>query len=255
MEKARQIADLAEEKESDYEKIKLIHDEIIKGCDYDADADFAGTAYGSLCEGKGLCEGYSKAFTLLCDLIGIQSVPVTGTAVDEDGLVQSHIWNKVLCDGVWYNVDCTWDDPTGIDDSDYVRYDYFLVCDADMAQTHTEDTNEFMPATVAWDASGTYFVREGLTVDYYTDVYAVFTEEVRKCFDGENPDKIIRFRCCDEQVLQYVKNTLFSTDYSGEEKGIYQILTGFMDSGEQIKYLMSENDKLNIINIRLKTDY
>ncbi len=38
-----------------------------------------------------------------------------------------HMWNKVLIDGVWYHVDCTYDDQ-----SDEVSYKYFLKTDAEM---------------------------------------------------------------------------------------------------------------------------
>jgi hypothetical protein len=249
-ERAKEIADSIDPDLSDYDKIKLIHDEIVKGCEYDEDAEFPNSAYGSLCDGGGMCESYSKAFTLLCDLVGIESVPVTGTATDEDGLVQAHIWNKVLADGVWYNVDCTWDDPTGVDDSGYVRYDYFMVCDADMAVTHSEDYNRFMTEPVAWNSNGTYFIHEGLTLDYYTDAYAAFEEQIRICFEGGNPDMTIRFRCIDEQVLEYVKQLLF--DETDGEKGISRIMREYMSEGQETCYVLSENKWLNIITVRLK---
>lgn len=49
------------------------------------------------------CEGYARAFKLICDQIGLPCIVVSG-----DG----HMWNYVQNeDGVWYAVDVTWDDP------------------------------------------------------------------------------------------------------------------------------------------------
>lgn len=52
-----------------------------------------------------VCEGYSKAFKLALDRLGVQSVCVPGTAGGE-----SHMWNLARLDGKWYAFDTTWDD-------------------------------------------------------------------------------------------------------------------------------------------------
>jgi len=55
-----------------------------------------------------VCAGYSEAFKVLCDRLGIPCTLVTG---DTDG--EFHQWNYVqMDDGNWYAVDVTWNDPT-----------------------------------------------------------------------------------------------------------------------------------------------
>lgn len=51
-----------------------------------------------------VCEGYSRSFKLICDRLGIPCILVVGNG---------HMWNYVqdTSDGIWYAVDCTWDDP------------------------------------------------------------------------------------------------------------------------------------------------
>lgn len=50
-----------------------------------------------------VCEGYSRAFKLVCDALEIPCVLVTGG---------DHMWNCVqMEDGAWYAVDVTYDDP------------------------------------------------------------------------------------------------------------------------------------------------
>lgn len=51
-----------------------------------------------------VCEAYSRSFKLICDRLGIPCLVVVGNG---------HMWNYVQdrSDGIWYAVDCTWDDP------------------------------------------------------------------------------------------------------------------------------------------------
>jgi hypothetical protein len=235
----------------DYEKIKFLHDSIILGCEYDEDAPNAHSAYGCLVDGRGVCESYAKAFSLLCELAGIDSLPVLGDATDDDGLVQSHMWNKVLLDGVWYNVDCTWDDPTGNLPEDFIQYDYFLLSDSDISLTHSFDSNFYMTMPIAWDAQGTYFDREGLIIDYYTDAETAFSGYAEKVFSGGTDGGTVSFRCVDGQVYDWVNELLFvRKDYSGDD-GITRILREYMSSGQNISYSLIKNDKLHIITVRL----
>jgi hypothetical protein len=60
----------------------------------------------------------------------------------------------------------------------------------------------------------------------------------------------IRFRCIDEQVLEYVKQLLF--DETDGEKGISRIMREYMSEGQETCYVLSENKWLNIITVRLK---
>ncbi len=55
--------------------------------------------------GETVCEGYAKAFKLLCKRYGIESALIVG---DANG---PHMWNYVkMDDNNWYLVDVTWDD-------------------------------------------------------------------------------------------------------------------------------------------------
>lgn len=66
--------------------------------------------YGALVHGLGICEGYTRSFQLLMDLVGIPCLSVAGHS--DNGLEYGeHAWNQVLLDGDWYVVDVTWDDP------------------------------------------------------------------------------------------------------------------------------------------------
>lgn len=59
-----------------------------------------------------VCEGYSRAFMVLCRQLGIHCVLVDGparTAVND--VPEDHMWNYVRLEDQWYAVDVTWNDP------------------------------------------------------------------------------------------------------------------------------------------------
>ena len=61
-----------------------------------------------------VCEGYARAFKVLCDKAGIDCVLVDGKASStSEGTAGAHMWNYVQVDDAWYAVDVTWNDPAG----------------------------------------------------------------------------------------------------------------------------------------------
>lgn len=107
-----------EPSDTDYEKAGKIHDWVMNQVTYDYDAAansgndaymYAHTAYPVFAEGWGnkvVCEGYAKAFKILCDQFGIPCVLASG-----EGNGGAHMWNLVqMPDENWYAVDATWDD-------------------------------------------------------------------------------------------------------------------------------------------------
>ena len=118
------------------EREEYIHNYIINNCDYDEEAaeseEVQGNendAYGVFVDGKAVCEGYSKAFQLLCNKAKIDCVLLSGTA-DSD----NHAWNGVKIGGDWYQIDVTWDD---VDDFIYDSHEYFNLTDSLMYEEHT----------------------------------------------------------------------------------------------------------------------
>ncbi|TCT15259.1 transglutaminase superfamily protein [Bibersteinia trehalosi] len=63
---------------------------------------------GALVHQKAVCEGYSSAYRLLMDLLGIETQMVVSAVLPNSSM--AHVWNRIKIDGQWYNVDATWDD-------------------------------------------------------------------------------------------------------------------------------------------------
>ena len=118
------------------EREEYINNYIINNCDYDEEAaeseEVQGNendAYGVFVDGKAVCEGYSKAFQILCNKADIDCIQLMGI-VDSD----NHVWNCVKIGGDWYQIDVTWDD---VDDFIYDSHEYFNLTDSLMYEEHT----------------------------------------------------------------------------------------------------------------------
>lgn len=121
--------------DSVFEKELYIHDYICNCVTYDdaaaediknADMNTL-SAYGALVTGSAVCEGYSRAFELLCTKSGIPCNVVLG---EHEGT--PHMWNIVDLDGALYYVDLTFDDSSSVS----VLHTYFNTTKSDMLDDH-----------------------------------------------------------------------------------------------------------------------
>ncbi len=103
------IAEVITESMTDREKAVALHNWIVTHAYYSFDYS---SPNGVMIHGTGLCESYARAYKLLLDEAGISSALIEGTTVNSKGITEAHMWNKVMIDGTWYHVDCTWDDPS-----------------------------------------------------------------------------------------------------------------------------------------------
>lgn len=124
-----------------YQKIRIIHDEIVKNTVYDLESSANDTIYGALVKQKGKCDGYAKSFSYICAKAGIRTVTVIGNAA-RDGVSELHMWNKVYYNNKWYNVDATWDDPVS-NQTPNNSHDYFMISDAAISRSHVESNLSF----------------------------------------------------------------------------------------------------------------
>ena len=117
---------------TDIEKVKKIHDWLCNNVQY-VSGNHAHDLYGSLFNGKAVCQGYAEAFKAACDYYGVKCVCVEGEALNTKGVREAHMWNYVLINNTWYAIDVTWDDQ-----ENRILYDYFLAGKNTVA-THFDD--------------------------------------------------------------------------------------------------------------------
>lgn len=163
---------------SQFDKIKYIHDYIINNCQYASSLNNNNifTAYGALVEGNAVCEGYSKAFAILCNEVGIDCYLMTGDGVTSSGSTP-HMWNLVKCDGQWYHMDVTWDDPTG--GTPTLSYAYFNVTAAQIQTDHRIDTDTLVKLNSATATQSNFFVKYGYQADSYDSAKTIIQKQAK----------------------------------------------------------------------------
>ena len=135
--------------QSDYQKIKTIHNYLIDSIEYEEDLTQSNIydIYGALVKKRCVCEGYAKAFQYLMNVIGIENAIVIGTGTNSINKTENHAWNYVKLNGQWYAVDVTWDDPIIIGGGSLTtksRYKYFLKGSNTMNENH-QPSGRFTP--------------------------------------------------------------------------------------------------------------
>lgn len=196
LEKAKEKFDLELEKAvsqapqnaTSYELEMYAHDYIVDNCEYDYEAaeaektiDNENNAYGVLVDKKAVCSGYSMAFQLLCNKLGIECINVVG---DSEG--ESHQWNCVKLDDAWYQVDVTWDDS---ENGELCQYDYFNLTDEKMYKDHT-------PLKLYSEVEQTYESGEAYNMfvpECINDKYSYYNYSCATITDIYNSDEIVEY--------------------------------------------------------------
>ncbi len=100
---------------------------------------------GAILNKIAVCDGISKAFTLLCAIEDLTVIRLSGAGNNNNGKGDvNHAWNAIMLEGAWYYVDATWgrlhSKVTGTQDIIIAsNHYYFLAADEDMQSSHTFD--------------------------------------------------------------------------------------------------------------------
>ena len=156
---------------SEAKKITKIHDYICNHVDYayNSTEEQIYTAYGALCTGKAVCQGYAVLFYRLCKEAGLSVRVISGT-----GNGGPHAWNIVRIGSKYYNVDCTWDGQdtatynefllkSEADFSDHTRESWEVAGNHYLDYTSAEFNAQYPMTEKSWDESTTYAHSEEAT--------------------------------------------------------------------------------------------
>lgn len=156
---------------SEAKKIIKIHDYICNHVDYayNSKEEQIYTAYGALCTGKAVCQGYAVLFYRLCREAGLSVRIISGT-----GNGGAHEWNIVRIGSKYYNVDCTWDGQNAAtyndfllkseaDFSNHTRESWKVAGSHYLYYTSAEFNAQYPMTEKSWDESTTYAHSEETT--------------------------------------------------------------------------------------------
>ncbi len=157
----------------DLQKATIIHDWIIDHNSYDFNLlELSnGAPAGSLIKYKGfyldgvftdgyaVCDGISKAFSLLARIEGMEAIRASGVVISNS---ENHAWNKVKIDNKWYSLDVTADGLSIITKGEGAKHfeirthRYFLINDIDMGKKNREIVDLTDPFYVKRNSTGSY---------------------------------------------------------------------------------------------------
>lgn len=192
---------------NDFQKALALHNWLATHCTYDH-AGNAGDnkyrAYGALCLGTAVCEGYTEAYTMLARYVGLE----VGTASGGN-----HKWNQVKIDGQWYNVDVTWDGQEGYRD---VIYSNFMVSDSKLRKNHTI-TNQDNPCTSTLYDDGSWWGKTAVRKNYAAVVPVNGSGAWAVSYDRSSGMKLLYIDMAtgaERVVHTFVSDTKWGTGYS-----------------------------------------
>ena len=165
---------------SNWETALNLYDWLTHHSYYDASLDYHGADI--LFYGYGVCDSYSKAYSLLCETAGI---PV------ERCLGPNHAWNTLQLGGKWYQADATWDDPNSAQPgegeavSGYEGHLFFCVNAAAMKEisshAYSDGSQEGEHAANCTSMDANYYIHEGLWKSF-GDYYGRYADQILEQF-------------------------------------------------------------------------
>ncbi len=192
------------------------------------------SALGVFLNNKAVCQGYSLSFSLLMNSLGIKTHYVTGPLPSTSG----HMWNRILIDNNWYNVDATFDDADNfLRKNEGSSNQHFLTSDQLFYETlkHPVPHNNLrdvvrIPSGNKFDTSNYVFRRydlsKGLTkseakyIDgfwYYLSLEGTHTQIIRSNFDGSNKTILkttgVSSKVANMDKIYYGKDKIYFIDY------------------------------------------
>jgi len=143
-----------------FEKVLYIYDFLITRTKYDMQlyefktgSVYGYTAYGALVNHIAVCSGYSSAFQLLLNGLGIKCIRVSN---------ETHSWCCGELENKWYFFDPTWDAPVSDRSSSYgvINHNYFAVKTSEILLDHNFPQTKNLPVCVSNDYD--YFITKNL---------------------------------------------------------------------------------------------
>ncbi|MDE6189234.1 MAG: hypothetical protein K2G37_02970, partial [Clostridia bacterium] len=159
---------------SDLEKVRAIYEWLILNVQYDyvvidmeisnAESYLYDAFYlEGVLKGVAVCDGFSKAFCVMCAIERIDCVRVTGESLI-NGV--GHAWNKVQLFGEWFVSDATWGNAKSSGGADeYISYEFLLFTDAGREEFDKQNYTQF-EAQTQFDLKS-YYSRRDLQVGRY----------------------------------------------------------------------------------------
>ncbi|MBQ8623180.1 MAG: SH3 domain-containing protein [Oscillospiraceae bacterium] len=249
---------------SDYQKIKYLHDWLVKNStadghsyaekDDNGDAtEWAGkwgktiwpnTAYGSIVDGQPTCLGYAKGMFYLLSKAGYEVTFAEGI-----GASDLHIWVKVKVDGKWYNIDPTWDDPCGTIqeiDPDYVRHAFLMVTDKYIKETRSEVYDiKFFDDPKCTSTKYDWYINNGCYVTSLDEVESILKAKSKEVAKSNGEIEYVTLKADNSELFEEINSKPWVTKF-------VNILNDYTTSYKSIKKYYDEDHRVIVYGLYKK---
>ncbi len=206
----------------EWEKELIIYEYVIEKLEYNWEyaktwetLEHSQSPYSAIIDRYTVCTGYTYLFSMLCRYFGIECINIPSIREGR------HVWNMVKIDGVWYNVDVTWDD--GVSWGDYANFNLTSLDIKDSCHTpedYLADYTPFNEATEIFPYEPSYdfygydpYAPDPFNYEQYVEIEIdgelteIFVDELARyqgyIFYMDEEDNI---RCYEEDTMKPVKN-------------------------------------------------
>lgn len=190
---------------SQYDIVKYFYDYLAETIIYDDEAENCTNIYGAFVGKRALCQAYAKGFTYLCSKVGIESLLITGDAMDSSNH-EPHMWNMVKLGSSWYHIDPTFaradSDARGVS----VRYTYFCLSD-EMIKNKRSIYEQTYTYPAANSEKCNYFEHSGLVAEDIDTLEDMLIEQLIEAADAKRTS--VQVRCSDKEFFDEAKELLF----------------------------------------------
>lgn len=189
---------------TDFEKEVALHDYLIENVNYydytdiDEIPSIKHSAYGALIEKEAVCDGISKAYSILLNKSGIENVVVTGK------MDVRHAWNKVKLDDEWYNTDVTSD---AFGKERVLSHVYLNLTDIELSNTHVLNS-EFLTPECSSEKYNYYEYN-----DFKVTAQDFFVDKIRKIIKKAD-EKVLEIKLGSNIEVQAVVQELYNQNFN-----------------------------------------
>ncbi|MDE7191502.1 MAG: InlB B-repeat-containing protein [Clostridia bacterium] len=151
---------VCDDRMTDLQKARAIFDWLIINVYYDNNVAYTTLPQASykydafylegVLNGSAVCDGLSKAYSVMCAIEGIDCIRVTGKLKDAEAGDAGHAWNKIQIMGEWFLSDSTWGNRVvGVQNDDdvnhyeYVNGKYFLFTDYERSEIDNYNSDQY----------------------------------------------------------------------------------------------------------------
>ena len=203
----RIIAENVTDEMTEFEKEVALHDALVKQVNYykyeniNEIPGIKHTAYGALVQHEAVCDGYSKAFKLLLEKVGIENIIIHGVS---DNV--AHAWNVVDIAGEYYHVDVTSDKIN--EPKKYAIHTYFNLSDEQISKTH--NINEEFNTPKCNYSKYEYYNKKGYYISEQDSLYHKLKEIVTK----QKKSSILEIKVDEKYTARNIIDILYELDFN-----------------------------------------